>query len=167
MRNVFIGFVFALLAGCQGVGSGTCLSNGKVYQSGDTFPAPDGCNTCSCGPQGDVACTLLGCQVGDGGDLVMCVGTPQVFPTFDKHCGAPADCAIALHQISCCGSARAIGITQAELARFDRDEQICDGQYPKCECPTAPPIAEDGKMSMGGNDIKVDCRASACTTFIP
>ena len=167
MRSLFIGVVIALLAGCQIGGSGTCLSGGKVYQAGANFPASDGCNTCSCGPQGDVACTLLACQVGDAGDSVMCVGMPQSFPTFDKHCAAATDCALALHVINCCGSAKAIGINQSEVVRFDRDEKICDAQYPKCGCPTSPPIAEDGKTSTGGNDIKVDCRASACTTFIP
>lgn len=34
---------------------------------GETFPAEDGCNTCRCEADGRVACTLIGCEPGDGG----------------------------------------------------------------------------------------------------
>jgi len=41
-----------------------CTYNGKTYASGMSFPAADGCNTCSC-EDGKAACSLLGCS--DGG----------------------------------------------------------------------------------------------------
>lgn len=170
MRGLFIGVVLFLSAwqsGCQ-VGSGACLYGGRSYPAGGSFPSDDGCNTCSCLPQGDVACTLRACiATGDGGDTVMCTATPAVFPTFDKRCTLPADCVTVLHQTNCCGSAKAIGIVTSEKGRFDRDEQICDAMYPKCGCPTLPPVAEDGKSSTGGNDIAVACKAGSCMTFIP
>jgi hypothetical protein len=64
---------WALLIGCllvacvgddddsgSGSGSMTCTHAGTDYEVGDTFPAGDGCNTCSCTDQG-VACTIIGC----------------------------------------------------------------------------------------------------------
>jgi hypothetical protein len=44
-----------------------CYVDGVRYRSGDTFPAPDGCNTCSCGDDGQVACTLRFCAATCGG----------------------------------------------------------------------------------------------------
>jgi len=41
-----------------------CTYNGKTYASGMSFPAADGCNTCSC-QDGKAACSLLACT--DGG----------------------------------------------------------------------------------------------------
>lgn len=38
----------------------TCTHAGTDYEIGDTFPAGDGCNTCSCTDMG-VACTIIGC----------------------------------------------------------------------------------------------------------
>lgn len=38
-----------------------CSYNGKIYKSGDSFPAQDGCNTCSC-QGGKIACTLMACN---------------------------------------------------------------------------------------------------------
>ncbi|MDP9149766.1 MAG: hypothetical protein M3O36_07500 [Myxococcota bacterium] len=42
--------------------AGTCVYQGKEHPAGDTFPAGDGCNSCSCDPgRGGALCTLLGC----------------------------------------------------------------------------------------------------------
>jgi hypothetical protein len=38
-----------------------CEYDGKVYAHGDDFPSEDHCNTCTCGVDGEVSCTLLGC----------------------------------------------------------------------------------------------------------
>jgi hypothetical protein len=40
---------------------GTCMYNGKLYKTGESFPDADGCNTCSCSADGLVACTLKAC----------------------------------------------------------------------------------------------------------
>lgn len=39
----------------------TCTIDGMVYQAGDSFTAPDGCNTCTCSENGQAACTLMAC----------------------------------------------------------------------------------------------------------
>nr|XP_011425447.2 papilin isoform X1 [Crassostrea gigas] len=38
-----------------------CRYNGKIYKVGQSFPAVDGCNTCSCSSNGRVRCTLRAC----------------------------------------------------------------------------------------------------------
>ncbi|KAL3869873.1 hypothetical protein ACJMK2_042500 [Sinanodonta woodiana] len=38
----------------------TCLYNGKMYHTGDSFKSDDGCNWCGC-YNGDVFCTFMGC----------------------------------------------------------------------------------------------------------
>ena len=54
-------------AGCggsateDGSGGSACRHGGKTYDVGDSFPAEDGCNTCTCEKGGGVACTQIGC----------------------------------------------------------------------------------------------------------
>lgn len=40
-----------------------CTYYGVVYNPGESFPARDGCNTCSCTGNGEVICTLVACGV--------------------------------------------------------------------------------------------------------
>jgi hypothetical protein len=44
----------------------TCTSGGTTYQPGDTFPSPDGCNTCTCGSDGNIGCTEKACEACGG-----------------------------------------------------------------------------------------------------
>lgn len=52
-------------AGTAGTGAGGgqngCKYDGQTYFPGESFPAGDGCNTCTCAPSGEVACTKMGC----------------------------------------------------------------------------------------------------------
>eukprot|EP00731_Ephydatia_muelleri_P026230 Em0018g330a len=41
----------------------TCTVSGKKYYPGQSFPASDGCNTCSCSTKGTAVCTLKDCRV--------------------------------------------------------------------------------------------------------
>lgn len=45
-----------------------CRYNGKIYKVGQSFPAVDGCNTCSCSSNGRVRCTLRACVKGKGNE---------------------------------------------------------------------------------------------------
>ena len=58
------------LVGCGGqaksdssdTGDGVeCEYEGQTYEPGDDFPAADGCNSCTCGEDGLVGCTLVDC----------------------------------------------------------------------------------------------------------
>lgn len=59
--------VVLLLSGCpSGEGPepipGTCQHRGKMHPVDATFPAGDGCNSCTCLADGGVACTLIACD---------------------------------------------------------------------------------------------------------
>jgi len=103
---------------------------------------------------------------GASGDAVMCGSAPLTFPTFDKTCATTADCFIALHTTSCCGSITALGLASTERDRFARDEAICDGQYPGCGCAAGPPTAEDGRDcgTFDTSCVALRCTAGQCTT---
>src|SRR5262245_19935924 len=45
----------------------SCSRDGVTYPVGATFPAGDGCNTCSCSSSGQVICTRCACIAGDAG----------------------------------------------------------------------------------------------------
>jgi hypothetical protein len=56
------GQVACTAMGCGGGFPGDgCTYGGQFYKIGDSFPATDGCNSCTCEPGGSVACTLTDC----------------------------------------------------------------------------------------------------------
>ena len=61
------------------LGPGCRLSDGSFCAMAASCPSPDGCNTCSCGPNGVVACTARACV--DAG--------PPVDATCAIECAAP------------------------------------------------------------------------------
>jgi hypothetical protein len=44
-----------------------CKYDGKGYALGESFPATDGCNTCSCEKTGSISCTEIACSNDAGG----------------------------------------------------------------------------------------------------
>ncbi|MBI4955130.1 MAG: hypothetical protein HY908_24115 [Myxococcales bacterium] len=84
-----------------GGGAGVvCTVGGQTYEPGQSFPSPDGCNTCTCGDDGQAACTLLGCvtcvhggqtyQPGDVFPNANGCGTCTCEPMGTVSCTAPA-----------------------------------------------------------------------------
>ena len=65
------------VGGGGGAPAGSCVYDGTTYAEGSSFPATDGCNTCSC-TDGMVVCTEMACAAGGNPD---CAGQP---------CGAQA-----------------------------------------------------------------------------
>lgn len=55
-----------------------CEANGQKFKIGENFSAADGCNTCSCGPDLTIACTLKAC---DATPSVKLTPTIKVTPT--------------------------------------------------------------------------------------
>lgn len=49
------------LAACDDPAADVCVVDGVSHPVGSTFPSSDGCNTCSCGADGLVACTARAC----------------------------------------------------------------------------------------------------------
>ena len=91
-------------------GPRVCIVDGVRHRPGDTFPSSDGCNTCSCREDGQVACTLRACvpdpdalQLGDACGGFRPVGSPECDTgLFCQHqagalCGAadaPGECVL-------------------------------------------------------------------------
>ena len=67
----------------------TCSYNGETYTPGATFPATDGCNTCSCSTSGTAACTKQACVCNpDAEPWRNYVGTAASCLTILYHCPA-------------------------------------------------------------------------------
>lgn len=98
---------------------------------------------------------------------VQCASTARApFPHFAKRCTTERDCAIGTHQIDCCGSTAAIGISSFERRRFEMAEGTCRTQYPACGCPAQPTIAEDGQFVLDPARLVVQCINTFCTTSV-
>jgi hypothetical protein len=117
-------------------------------------------------------CVANGAQCSTGGTCAnnMCMpgktsqcGGGMPFPTFDKTCLNPAGCFVGMHQLNCCGSQLAIGVSFVEQQAFMSAEMSWEASCPGCVCPARLPEAEDGKMCMAAN-IYVLCDAGKCTT---
>jgi len=60
----------------------TCEYGGKPYAAGQSFPALDGCNTCTCESNGFVSCSEMACPTGCAyGGKVYQMG--ESFPALD------------------------------------------------------------------------------------
>ena len=95
----------------QRVAKGDCLHGGKVYRDGQSFPAADGCNTCSCS-SGRVLCTEKKCRPTCGGIV-------------GKACPKGLTCFFKAGQ---CGWADQLGVCEARPS-------ACDQRYnPVCGC---------------------------------
>ena len=71
----------------SGADASSCVYAGTTYAVGEDFAAKDGCNTCSCGATGQVACTTMIC-LSPGGD-----GSPgQDASPFDGCAAADEGC---------------------------------------------------------------------------
>lgn len=80
-------------------------------------------------------------------------------------CSSASDCIVALHQLDCCGSRTAVGLSASERDRFDTAEAACVGSLPQCDCPTQMTTAEDGHAG-SESDIFARCDAGECQTWV-
>jgi hypothetical protein len=113
---------------------------------------------CNAAPEGPAMCV----PGSSGCEPITCGVIASSFPTFDKTCASATDCAVGVHQINCCGSTVALGMTRAEQARFAAAEQVCVEQYPQCACAQTA-TAEDGQ-SVFGKQVVVACQSNRCMT---
>jgi hypothetical protein len=65
-----------------------CDYDGTHYSSGVTFPAGDGCNTCSCSSSGAAVCTTRVCTGQSCGGLAGAKCPSGQYCSFDSGCGA-------------------------------------------------------------------------------
>src|SRR2546430_15677212 len=67
-----------------------------------------------------------------------CESHGTTFPLLEKACTTAADCFIAQHMISCCGTMVAIGFNVSSKPAFTSSERKCDAAYPGCGCASGP-----------------------------
>jgi hypothetical protein len=107
-------------------------------------------------PADPCSCGILECPE------VCCGCETPVFPTFDAACAGDSDCFLGLHQVDCCGTMTAIGVTASQQGAFESAEAVCRGMYPGCGCPAGPVTTEDGSICVEG--VAVHCVAGMCRT---
>lgn len=141
LGRFFVAVSLVASAACQGgTGSGTPLPDANANAVGDAAISDD---------------LKLTCNADD-----------SVFPTFSRSCQDATECAIATHQIDCCGSTIATGIVKADLAAFEQAESDCQPLFPGCGCASLPPVLDDGTMALDIGAIGVGCSAEGfCVTF--
>ena len=192
---IVVGFSTAVVAACGGavslgeIGSGGTGADGGG--GGDGGGGSDGGATecaskADCGPAPkSVAIQCLDGSV--GGNTGRCLKTatgcawenracpPQV--CFDdtpslslvyKKCAVTTDCTVVDFQINCCGSMHATGVSVTSKDEVATCATSRAEAFPKCGCPTSPPIADDGSTDTGfsGTAPAVTCNptTSQCET---
>ena len=103
----------------------SCSFMGQEYESGTIFPAGDGCNSCSCNPNGDrpgeVECSLIACT-----DCSMCTEEELCVIDVDENC---VDAGVRCVTTGC-----------DENCSSDCDAELCDSGA-SCQlsrCPASP-----------------------------
>lgn len=135
---------------------------------------PDGCVGLETCVEGELVCECVRCGETTGGSEtgettggeIQCGGEDPKFPEFDRTCASPDDCAVVFHQIDCCGSTAALGISVDASKPFAEAEAVCVGQFPACECAAQPPIADDGESAEDPAQIAVTCTDGQCQSFV-
>ena len=107
--------------------SGDCTYQGQSYNAGDSFPAGDGCNSCSCDEGGSVSCTEIACSC-EGREYCDCVGGCEPLIDLGSGCFCPAEepFCCAENPDDCgncaCGGATYLGCVQAGLCEVTEIE---------------------------------------------
>ncbi len=81
-------------------------------------------------------------------------------------CAVDGDCALALHQVNCCGTFHAWGVTADVLPAFAEAETACEASYPLCGCASQPTLAQDGNTGSSLEDLAVACQQGACHSYV-
>ena len=100
------------------------------------------------------------------GSAVQCGTSPSKFPVFAKGCAADGECFVALHQVNCCGTQVALGLSKGEASAFEAAEKQCVSQYPGCGCAQFATQAEDGFFGWAAADFKASCQAGVCRSAL-
>lgn len=129
-----------------------CNFAGKLYQTGESFPAGDGCNTCTCQADGSIGCTLIGCPSNDA-----CQTLADQYVSFISSaaaCTTNQDCSLRITGNLPCGCAR--WINPSHMMEIYQAQMVEDDYQTQCRtdvaCAPCPPLQEPG-YCVGGTCV--------------
>jgi hypothetical protein len=107
------------------LGAGCRLSDGTFCAAGASCPSPDRCNTCSCGPNGSVQCTLRACvDAGPPVDAVCAVECAA--PPPGCHYEGPVSCTPPSCPRLVCADAGAPIVCGGSVGSFPTFDRSCN-----------------------------------------
>ncbi|HEY0139034.1 MAG TPA: hypothetical protein VGB85_33335 [Nannocystis sp.] len=136
-------------------------------------PCPEDCtaqDACVGGEwQCECACASTGASDSSstGTPAMGCAADPPQFPEFDRSCADDSECTIVFHQVDCCGTLVAWGLSSAVGKMFGEAETQCKMEYGECECAAQPTTADDGKTAEDTTTIVVACVDGVCSSSVP
>lgn len=128
-----------------------CNYQGKLYQVGESFPAADGCNTCSCEADGSIGCTEIGCSntcqsLGD--QYLMLVDAAAL-------CMRNEECFMRLPDKLGCGCDR--WVTSNNMMAIYQANTLADLYNMQCAtdiaCPDCLPLQQDTGFCVNGRCV--------------
>ena len=141
--------------------AGSCTYRGATYQAGATFRDSDGCNSCRCAANGEVACTLVSCvrdasvDASQGPTRASCMHggklyqTGESFPDDDgcNKCTCSADGAVECTLIECSPMCQHLGKT------YKVGEALPESETESCFCGMQGVVSCQKKCSYGGKTV--------------
>lgn len=147
--------------------AGVCKYDGQVYEAGASFPASDGCNTCTCGPDGSVACTEKACICDyDAPGRKWVAQSPERCATvrfaceegmrpFFNDCGCGCEPAVEECRVGGCSGQLCVGPGEPDVSTCEWLPQYACYQGASCE------LQPDGRCGWTPTDELRACLAEA------
>ena len=132
----------------------SCMYEGTLHKAGESFPDRDGCNTCSCGEDGSVACTERACAPGCEFNSEMHFAGER-WTVGCNTCECTADGKVACTDQACGGMGCTFGGKHYEVGdTFPNDCNVCAcGEDGLVSC-TAQACPEPGTCTLGSTAFK-------------